>query len=46
MFKKDILEPMLFVAGVLVVSAIVGWLAWNAFGLLVADSPDLVKLKH
>jgi hypothetical protein len=45
-FKKGILEPALFVVGVLVVSAILGWLTWNTLGLLVADSPDVVKLKH
>jgi hypothetical protein len=45
-FKKSNLEPVLFVVGVLVVSAILGWLAWNTLGFLVADSPDVVKLKH
>jgi hypothetical protein len=45
LFKKSILEAVLFVAGVVVVSAIVGWLAWNAFGFLVADAPEVVKLK-
>ena len=45
MFKKGILEAVPFIVGVLVVSAIVGWLAWNAFGFLVADAPEVVKLK-
>jgi hypothetical protein len=45
MFNKSILEAVPFIVGVLVVSAIVGWLAWNAFGFLIADAPEVVRLK-
>jgi hypothetical protein len=44
-FKKNILEPVLFIVGVVIVSAIVGWFAWNVLGILVADAPEVVKLK-
>jgi hypothetical protein len=39
------LEVVLFIVGVLVVSAIAGWFAWNTLGFLVADAPEVVKLK-
>jgi hypothetical protein len=39
------LEAVVFIGGVLIVSAIVGWFAWNGLGFLLADTPDLVKLK-
>jgi hypothetical protein len=45
MFNRSTLEAVLFIAGILVVSGIVGWLAWNNLGTLVADAPDVVKLK-
>jgi hypothetical protein len=44
-FQKSTLEAVLIIAGVLIVSSIMGWLAWNAFGFLVADAPEVVKLK-
>jgi hypothetical protein len=45
MFNKSILEAVLFIAGVVIVSAILGWLAWNNLGSLVADAPEAVNLK-
>jgi hypothetical protein len=44
-FKKSIFEAVLFIVAVLIVSGIMGWLAWNTFGFLVADAPEVVKLK-
>jgi hypothetical protein len=44
-FQKSTLEAVLIIAGVLIASSIMGWLAWNTFGFLVADAPEVVKLK-
>jgi hypothetical protein len=44
-FEKSTLEAVLIIVGVLIVSSIMGWLAWNTFGFLVADAPEVVKLK-
>jgi hypothetical protein len=40
------LEAVLFIGGVLIVSAIAGWFAWNGLGFLVADAPDVMQLKR
>ena len=45
MFNKNTAEAVLFIAGVVIVSAILGWLAWNNLGSLVADAPEVMKLK-
>ena len=46
MLQKSTLQAMLIISGVLIVSSIMGWLAWNALGFLVADAPEVVKLKN
>jgi hypothetical protein len=45
MFRKGTWEALPFIVGVLVLSAIVGWAAWNTFGFLTADAPIAVKIK-
>jgi hypothetical protein len=40
---KSNLEALLFIVGILCISAIVVWMAWAAFGFLEADVP-VVKI--
>jgi hypothetical protein len=45
MFRQGIWEALPFVVSVLVLSMIIGWIAWNALEFLTADTTVLVKLK-
>jgi hypothetical protein len=42
--RKTILEALEYIVGFVVISVVMGWIAWSASALLTADVPD-VKMK-
>ena len=42
--RRNILEALEYIIGIVVISVVMGWIAWSASALLTADVPD-VKMK-
>jgi hypothetical protein len=45
-FRKGIWQAVPFIVVVLVLSAMMGWVAWNALGSLTADAPAVLRIKN
>jgi hypothetical protein len=44
--KKIILEALEYIAGIVLMSVVMCWIAWSAFALLTADVPDVKTKTH
>jgi hypothetical protein len=42
--RKIVLDALEYIVGIVVISIVMGWIAWSASALLTADVPD-VKMK-